>query len=33
MKLPHFLAFVRQRAIHHFPAYGIEHRHGLLASV
>ena len=33
IKLPHLVAFVHQRAIHHFSAYGVEHRQGLLTSV
>src|ERR1700756_755411 len=33
IKLPHFLAFVLQRTIHHFSGLGVEHRQRLLASV
>ena len=33
IKIPHLVAFVHQRAIHHFSGLGIEHRQGLLASV
>ncbi|HET7207043.1 MAG TPA: hypothetical protein VFI95_10750 [Terriglobales bacterium] len=33
IKLPHFVALVHQRTIHHFSTYGVQHRQRLLASV
>jgi hypothetical protein len=33
IKLPHFVALVQQRSIHHFSGYCVEHRQRLLASV
>jgi hypothetical protein len=33
VKLPHLVAFVRQRSILDFSGHGVEHRHCLLASV
>ena len=31
--MPHFVAFVHQRAIRYFSPYGVQHRQRLLASV
>jgi len=33
IKLPHLVAFVHQRSIHHFSGLGVEHRQRMLASV